>query len=88
MTPSPPFPLPIAFSPRASLDRDEALAQASGLLHCAAAVAYETADSQKGEARHLALSVVHLLGMAHVLVIHGLEAGQAVDKVEHAEASD
>lgn len=88
MTTSAPFPLPIPFTPRANLDRDAALTQASGLLHCAATVAYENADSQKGEARQLALSVVHLLGMAHVLVIHGLEGGPATKKVEHAEASD
>lgn len=88
MTTAHPFPLPVPLSPPASLDRDEALAQASSLLHCAAAVAYENADTQRGEARHLALSVVHLLGMAHVLVIHGLEGSPALENVEHAEAGD
>ncbi|WP_426198750.1 DUF6124 family protein [Pseudomonas sp. DC3200b2] len=88
MTPSLPFPLSLPFSPRANLDHLEALTQASSLLHCAAAVAYENADSQKGEARHLALGVVHLLGMAHALVIHCLDCGLEVEKVVHAEPCD
>lgn len=65
-------PTPI-LRPDAALSLPGALAHADALLHCASAVAYESADQHQGQARHLALTVVHLVDMARALVVHGLE---------------
>jgi hypothetical protein len=74
MTPPVPSMSCLPFQPEASLDISQALTHADALLRCAGAVAYESADQQKGEARYLALTVVHLVGMARSLVAHGLDA--------------
>lgn len=73
MTPPTPSLFSLPFQPDTSLDITQALTHADDLLRCACVVAYENADQQKGEARHLALTVVHLVGMARSLVVHGLE---------------
>jgi hypothetical protein len=80
-----PHPCPSSgpFNPSASLGLLQALAHADALLHCASAVAYESADQQHGQARHLALSVVHLVDMARALVVHSLDS-----PVEAAGTSD
>ncbi|WP_263261996.1 hypothetical protein [Pseudomonas sp. RIT-PI-S] len=81
-------PLPLSFQPARALRTAQALAHADALLHCASAVAYESADQHKGQARHLALTVVHLVDMARVLVVHGLEADPAPGDTKAAEADD
>jgi hypothetical protein len=53
-------------------DLEEALGHASNLLQCAAATAYESGDRLTGSDRHLALSVVHLIDMAKMVIDHSL----------------
>lgn len=72
--------------PAAELDSHHALAHADALLHCAAAVAYESADQHTGQARHLALTVVHLVDMARTLVVHSLEPASCRDQGKADEA--
>jgi hypothetical protein len=74
------------FKPTEALGPHQALAHADALLRCAAAVAYESADQHKGQARHLALTVVHLVDMARTLVVHGLESGPVLAEAKVAEA--
>jgi len=72
----PAMPTHSTFEPSAlaaSLPLSEVLAHADALLHCASAVAYESADQRHGQSRHLALSVVHLVDMARALVVRSLE---------------
>jgi hypothetical protein len=52
---------------------EDSLAQISGLLRCAKATAYESADTQSGSNRDLAFSVVHLIDMARVIVDRSLD---------------
>jgi hypothetical protein len=79
---SPPHP----FQPADALGAPQALAHADALLRCAAAVAYESADQHSGEARHLALAVVHLVDLARTLVAHGLDKNLAEADGKMAEA--
>jgi hypothetical protein len=74
MTPPAHVFLSLPLRPAAHLDINQALTHADALLRCAGAVAYESADQHTGEARHLALTVVHLVDMARSLVVHGLES--------------
>jgi len=74
------------FHPDAALTCSKALSHADALLHCASAVAYESADQQHGQARHLALTVVHLVDMARALVVHSLEPGAPLPQGKAAEA--
>ncbi|MDD1967259.1 DUF6124 family protein [Pseudomonas sp. NPDC090203] len=55
---------------------EDSLAQISGLLRCAKATAYESADAQSGSKRDLAFSVVHLIDMARTI------AEQSLDQIE------
>jgi len=55
---------------------EDSLAQISGLLRCAKATAYESADAQSGSKRDLAFSVVHLIDMARTI------AEQSLDRIE------
>lgn len=61
-----------------------ALTQASSLLACAQATAYEVADRYSGSERHAGLSVVHLLAMAKALV----DTALANEEEEEEEGSN
>lgn len=74
------------FRPDATLDSFHALAHADALLHCAAAVAYESADQHTGQARHLALTVVHLVDLARAMVVHSLEPTSGLEQGKADEA--
>ena len=55
---------------------EDSLAQIAGLLRCAKATAYESADAQSGSKRDLAFSVVHLIDMARTI------ADRSLDQIE------
>lgn len=86
MTPPTHALLNLPFHPVAHLDINQALTHADALLRCAGAVAYESADQHTGEARYLALTVVHLVDMARSLVAHGLDSNSLHPGGEVAEA--
>jgi hypothetical protein len=56
---------------------EESLIQASDLLRCATATAYESADHLSGSKRDLAFSVVHLIDMAKAAVDRSLDTVHA-----------
>ena len=60
------------FEAKAGISDEEALVRASELLRSAAATAYDSANCAPGNSRDLALSVVHLLDMAKVMVERSL----------------
>jgi len=60
------------FEAKAGISDEEALVRASELLRSAAATAYESANCAHGNSRDLALSVVHLIDMAKVMVERSL----------------
>jgi hypothetical protein len=64
------------FDVNRNISIEEALVHASGLLRCAAATAYESANHLHGAHRDLALSTVHMIDMAKAMVNRSLEGGQ------------
>ncbi|MNY67590.1 hypothetical protein D3C86_2052090 [compost metagenome] len=56
------------FCAREDLTAAQALVHAATLLRCAAATAYESADSLQGPRRDLALSVVHMINLARAML--------------------
>lgn len=60
------------FEAKAGISDEEALVHACELLRSAAATAYESANGTYGNSRDLALSVVHLIDMAKVMVERSL----------------
>ncbi|MGY2288571.1 DUF6124 family protein [Pseudomonas sp. SDO528_S397] len=69
--PHPPFDDAL-FAVKPGISDEEALVHASDLLRSAAATAYESANSNQGNARDLAFSVVYLIDMAKAMVERSL----------------
>ncbi|NWA85757.1 DUF6124 family protein [Pseudomonas sp. D2002] len=67
------------FDIKPGISHEDALIHASDLLRSAAAAAYESASSRRGDGRDLAFSVVYLIDMAKAMVEQTLRApvGQA-----------
>ncbi|MCY1394480.1 hypothetical protein D9M71_94010 [compost metagenome] len=63
---------PLWFSAREDLTTAQAMLHTSSLLRCAAATAYESADSLQGPRRDLAFSVVHMINLARAMVTRTL----------------
>lgn len=59
---------PLMFTAREGLTGAQAMTHASSLLRCAAATAYESADSLQGARRDLAFSVMHMINLARAMV--------------------
>jgi hypothetical protein len=69
------------FDVKAGISDEEALVHASDLLRSAAATAYESANSNQGNGRDLAFSVVYLIDMAKAMVERSLRL--SVKETEH-----
>ncbi|QHF45632.1 hypothetical protein PspS35_18205 [Pseudomonas sp. S35] len=65
------------FAIKPGISQEEALVHASDLLRSAAATAYESANSQQGNQRDLAFSVVFLIDMAKAMVERSLHTAGA-----------
>ncbi|WP_166359378.1 DUF6124 family protein [Pseudomonas akapageensis] len=59
---------PLMFTARDGLTTAQAMTHAYALLRCAAATAYESADSLQGARRDLAFSVMHMINLARAMV--------------------
>lgn len=64
------------FEVKRSINSEDAMIHASDLLRCAAATAYEAADSLSGTHRDLTFSVMHMIDMAKALVDRSLESSR------------
>lgn len=60
------------FIARQDLTAEAATQHASGLLRCAAASAYESADNLKGGQRDVAFSVMHMINLARAMLDRSL----------------
>ncbi|WP_460136930.1 DUF6124 family protein [Pseudomonas sp. S1_E04] len=76
LVPSPPASEPSFFTTTPDLSFEDALAHASSVLRCAAVAAQTAGDQLDGTSRTLVLSVMHLVGMASVMVDRSLECVQ------------
>jgi hypothetical protein len=65
------------FDVKPGIGSEEAMVHASGLLRCAAAIAYESAENLYGAHRNLAFSVVHMIDLAKAMVDRSLDGNRA-----------
>ncbi|AZF00596.1 hypothetical protein C4J95_3135 [Pseudomonas orientalis] len=73
IVPDPPFPVFVAHE---DLSFEDAIANISSLLRCAATTATETAEGLKGTRRDMACSTAHLIDMARTLADRALDCLQ------------
>ncbi len=73
IVPDPPYPVFVAHE---DLSFEDAIANISSLLRCAAATATETAEGLKGTRRDMACSTAHLIDMARTLADRALDCLQ------------
>ena len=64
------------FEVKRGISSEEAMVHASGLLRCAAATAYESAENLYGANRDLAFSVVHMIDLAKAMVDSSLDGNR------------
>ncbi|CRM99999.1 DUF3077 domain-containing protein [Pseudomonas sp. Wu6] len=73
IVPDPPYPVFVAHE---DLSFEDAIANISSLLRCAATTATETAEGLKGTRRDMACSTAHLIDMARTLADRALDCLQ------------
>ncbi|MEG8233897.1 DUF6124 family protein [Pseudomonas orientalis] len=73
IVPDPPYPVYVAHE---DLSFEDAIANISSLLRCAATTATETAEGLKGTRRDMACSTAHLIDMARTLADRALDCLQ------------